>query len=386
MDWHSLRGKVVVLEFWATWCVKCVVELPDFNKLAASLDPARFQFISVDDEDPKVVQGFLAKRTMAGWVGIDTTSGVFKRYGIVFRPTTIIVDGQGRIVVATNPENLTAADLLAVADGKSVNFDPFYNKPAPKDAKAHVATAKVDAPPTPLKPLYEVSLSKAAPDATPDGMTAGPGQMELYAWSADRILCLAYGNVDYGNHHNRLRSVPEDRLLLTSPLPEGRYNLHTVWSSADDNSQLVIPLLQENITYGLNLRVQWKTVTKKSYVLKATKAGNTLLKPTVLTNRFSWSAGYWKGKIRFVNGSMDDLANGLEMGLEVPVVNETGIEGNFDAELEFPAKDAEAAKATLKTLGLELIEAERPIQMLEVSPREEAKKAEEAKPQQAPKP
>jgi uncharacterized protein (TIGR03435 family) len=98
-------------------------------------------------------------------------------------------------------------------------------------------------------------------------------------------------------------------------------------------------------------------------------------------------SGYWKGKLKLVNGSMDALASSLEDGLEVPVVNETGIEGKFDAELEFPAKDAEAAKAALlKTLGLELIEAERPIQMLEVSPREEAKKAEEAKPQQAPKP
>jgi uncharacterized protein (TIGR03435 family) len=81
---------------------------------------------------------------------------------------------------------------------------------------------------------------------------------------------------------------------------------------------------------------------------------------------------------------MDDLANGLEGGLEAPVINETGIEGNFDEELEFPKKDADAAKAALKAIGLKLIEAERPIQMLEVSPREGTKKAAEAKPQEPP--
>jgi uncharacterized protein (TIGR03435 family) len=81
--------------------------------------------------------------------------------------------------------------------------------------------------------------------------------------------------------------------------------------------------------------------------------------------------GYENGKLKLVNRSMDDLANGLEGRLEVPVINETSIEGKFDAELEFPARDVEAAKAALrKTLGLDLIEAERPIQMLEVSPRE----------------
>ena len=90
-------------------------------------------------------------------------------------------------------------------------------------------------------------------------------------------------------------------------------------------------------------------------------------------------------KLTLVNRSIDNLANSLEGGLEVPIVNETGIEGKFDVELEFPAKDVEAAKAVLKTIGLELIEAERPIQMLEVSPREGTKKADEAKPQTAPK-
>jgi uncharacterized protein (TIGR03435 family) len=94
---------------------------------------------------------------------------------------------------------------------------------------------------------------------------------------------------------------------------------------------------------------------------------------------------YSNGKLTLVNRSIDDLAKSLEGGLEVPIVNETGIEGKYDAELEFPAKDVEAAKAALlKTLGLELIEAERPIQMLEVTPRAEAQKAEEHKPQEPP--
>jgi len=40
--WDRLRGKVVVLEFWATWCAPCIASLPHFNQLAKGLDPARF--------------------------------------------------------------------------------------------------------------------------------------------------------------------------------------------------------------------------------------------------------------------------------------------------------------------------------------------------------
>ena len=52
-DWASLKGKVVVLEFWATWCSPCVASLPHLNQLVESLDPAKFQFISIDDEDQR---------------------------------------------------------------------------------------------------------------------------------------------------------------------------------------------------------------------------------------------------------------------------------------------------------------------------------------------
>jgi len=110
--------KVVVLEFWATWCEGCVAEIPDLNRLVASLDPTKFQFISVDDEDLKIVQTFLAKRKMAGWVGIDTMRRVSAWYGVKSWPTTIIVNGQGRIVAATSPEELTATNLLEVASGR----------------------------------------------------------------------------------------------------------------------------------------------------------------------------------------------------------------------------------------------------------------------------
>jgi uncharacterized protein (TIGR03435 family) len=241
-------------------------------------------------------------------------------------------------------------------------------KPA-ADVKVPVKTASLAAT---VKPLYEVTLTKAAPDVK-EGMSAGPGYMDMYGWSTERFLLEAY-------------NIQKDRIVPTGPIPGGRYNLHAKWSSADDNSPLIAPLLQAAITYGLNLRVQTKTVTKRAYVLKVTEAGNMLLIPTAVTNGSRMSM-YWKGKFRLFGGSMDNLASGLEEMFEVPVVNETGIKGRFDAELEFPEKDEAAAKATLlKTLGLELIEVDRPIQMLELSSTDDSKKKEESKPQATPKP
>ena len=121
-DRASLRGKVVVLEFWATWCSPCIASLPHLNQLVASLDPTKFQFISVDDEEFKAVEFFLSKKKMSGWVGVDQSGDVFRRYGIQSRPTTVVLDANGKLVAVTEIESLTAADLRAVAEGKRVAF------------------------------------------------------------------------------------------------------------------------------------------------------------------------------------------------------------------------------------------------------------------------
>jgi uncharacterized protein (TIGR03435 family) len=71
-----------------------------------------------------------------------------------------------------------------------------------------------------------------------------------------------------------------------------------------------------------------------------------------------------------MNGTMDDLAYVLATGLENPVLNQTGIEGAYDARFQVAGRDVDSLNAMLKeTLGLELVPGnqEMPITVLEVS-------------------
>jgi len=62
---------------------------------------------------------------MAGWIGVDTSGSVFAQdMGVKARPTTIIVDGNGRVIAATDIDSVNAADLKAVAARKRVTFNP----------------------------------------------------------------------------------------------------------------------------------------------------------------------------------------------------------------------------------------------------------------------
>src|SRR5262245_61261500 len=59
LNWPALRGQVVVLEFWATWCAPCVAQIPHLNALAKKFENRPLQIISISDEDREPVVGFL---------------------------------------------------------------------------------------------------------------------------------------------------------------------------------------------------------------------------------------------------------------------------------------------------------------------------------------
>jgi thiol-disulfide isomerase/thioredoxin len=342
-DWASLKGKVVVLEFWATWCSPCVASLPRFNQLVESLDPAKFQFISIDDEDPKAVQNFLNKKKMSGWVGVDPSGSVFGLYGVESRPTTIIVDGNGKIVAATEIDSVNAADLQAVSEGKNVAFKPAME----------ITEASVPSSPDTARPLFSVSVTRASPDAKTVRANHPPTGTDLLGEDADSLM------TDVFNAFGK-------RYVLKDPLPEGRYDLRV--NSADVPQAVIDSVVQQAVLAALHLQILSKTLTKPAYILRATDASKRLLSPSASTHAVK--RGYWHGNFLLMNGTMDDLAYVLATGLENPVLNETGIEGTYDARFKVAGGDVDSVNAILKeTLGLELVPGnqEMPITVLEVS-------------------
>jgi thiol-disulfide isomerase/thioredoxin len=94
----DLRGKVVLLNFWATWCGPCRAEKPILQKVYSDLKDKGFMLLAITDEDPAVVRSFVNEYGITLPVLIDRTRGVFDHYAIDGIPKTIILDRQGRPV------------------------------------------------------------------------------------------------------------------------------------------------------------------------------------------------------------------------------------------------------------------------------------------------
>ena len=95
-DLVQLRGKVVVVNFWASWCAPCVDELPVLNALARQ-DPARVAVVGVNYKEPlDSIERFAGARPFAYPVLRDRSGEMFKAWTAGVMPTTILVDRQGR--------------------------------------------------------------------------------------------------------------------------------------------------------------------------------------------------------------------------------------------------------------------------------------------------
>lgn len=94
----DLRGKVIVLNFWATWCPPCVEETPSLNELQARIAPAGGVVLGVSvDDDAQAYEQFLTAYHVSFPTYRDPTKKIAADYGSAIFPETYLIDRQGRI-------------------------------------------------------------------------------------------------------------------------------------------------------------------------------------------------------------------------------------------------------------------------------------------------
>jgi thiol:disulfide interchange protein DsbD len=112
-DTAALNGKIVVVNFWATWCVPCIQEIPSFNKLYKDFSGKGVSVvgISMDEEGRERVEPFLKKHPMEYAVGLGNEA-LNQQYNLDQLPVTLVFDRAGKQIKRF--EGFTSeADLLA---------------------------------------------------------------------------------------------------------------------------------------------------------------------------------------------------------------------------------------------------------------------------------
>ncbi len=102
----DLKGKVVVVNFWATWCLPCKVEIPILKSLYSELEKDGLLILGLTQEPVEQVAPFVKENEINYPIILDDRSEAADAYGIRGYPTVVVVDREGRIHSFTTGLNL----------------------------------------------------------------------------------------------------------------------------------------------------------------------------------------------------------------------------------------------------------------------------------------
>lgn len=92
----DLRGHVTVLNFWASWCAPCIVEMPSLEALQQQLPEVKVIGVAFDEDAP-TYQAYLQRRPLPFFTVLDTTGATHASFGTFRPPETYILDKHGII-------------------------------------------------------------------------------------------------------------------------------------------------------------------------------------------------------------------------------------------------------------------------------------------------
>lgn len=92
------RGQVVLVNFWASWCPPCRLEMPSLQRLKSKMAGKPFTILAVDmGETPKVVNSYIKTMHTDFTVLLDSDGHALQAWKVFAFPTTFIIDGSGKI-------------------------------------------------------------------------------------------------------------------------------------------------------------------------------------------------------------------------------------------------------------------------------------------------
>ena len=285
----------------------------------------------------------MQQHPISGWVGIANTTKLKQAYGVDGIPQAFLIDATGKLA-ALHPSHLTAATLESLLAGRPVPFDVF----TPPDFS--IKRTEDGAGP---KPLLDILIR---PSKNHAHMLIGPGIVKMEGTTLSRIVSWSH---EFWNE----RRIEGDPALLTTTydlaisLPVANVQERTA------NVQHLRAMVRELIPVTFQVKVSRETKDKDVYVLTAPNG-----KPAALvapTGDRHWETG--DGTMDVSDCSLPHLALILENLLHRPVVDETGLSGEYHIKLKYDANAQDGLLDALRSIGLKVDPGRRPIEFLVVT-------------------
>ncbi|WP_158996237.1 redoxin family protein [Mucilaginibacter sp. L196] len=346
----DFNGKVILLEFWATYCGPCITAMSHLQELQKECT-GKLRIITVTSEKESRIKKFIENKPSNLWFAVDSANLLQQSFPLRTIPESVLIDKNGVVVAITEPQNITKQVIADVMVDKKINLplkdDNMVADPYATYFPADSTTQSLFV----LQPEIK-GLNSSKKNYNNNKAFYGR-RLTIINFPLMDLYRIAYGDISY-------RRVLD--LTSKSDSIEARrmYCMDIIVPTAAD----LLPTLKRELKAKFDLQADFEKRTKQVYVLTiadASKIGH--LKPsTAQAYKFSYMSGNFNGQ--YVQ--LKDIASYIEKSgiIRAPILDETNDSHYYDIAFTYLPEKKGDFENVLLSLGLQVTKTDRDIDML----------------------
>jgi thiol-disulfide isomerase/thioredoxin len=355
------KNKILVLDFWATWCAPCIASFPHINQLAQKMEKENIVFAAITDEPEQTVKAFFKRtgKVLKPYKLIDTAKQTIRAFGIEAIPVTLVIDKNNTIIWAGLTSELTE-DILqkAVKGGIGMMASSIEEKKMLRNR--------------PIAQRAAFSFSAAVADSTKDNYE----DLGLTYRIKDRIIMLSEGNIRLDDFLESLLGYSKAARFITNDTGKLKKRIDVFFKADGDSTlfsdyrNLIVPndprknllltLLGQTFKFSLGLTKRKQAILELIIV----DTGKLASFMSLQQERQSFSTDYLP-RVEAVGYSLSQIATALENLLKTAVISTSADPRRLDLSLDITNR--ETLRKSLLFHGLDFKETEKELEFVNIT-------------------
>lgn len=356
IDLDSLKGKVTIIDFWATWCQPCLPSLIRLNQIQKEVGPDKLITVAIAPESKQDIRRAI-QHLDASDIYFSNDGMIWNQFMFYSVPHTVVIDKNGIIEAITYPGAINTALIRKMLNGEKVSF-PLKND-SPEVAGNDLTKDNKD--------LLNVSVS---------GYDSSSRGTKIYKQSSFEGTILKFINFTLPSLYREVYGMPAPTWVIDQTkdsadagnTAQKKYCV-TVRLPRDSSEDEAFRLAQTAVNLSFPYTATRVKRIKKVYnLVYRPKEHHLNFAPSDTTGHaestFTTYGSNLIGKRISADNLMAYLSNEIGSMEGRIVLNKTHLNRKFDITLKWEYADSTSIKRELKKYGLYLVESEEPVDML----------------------